>query len=427
MNIAVTYYPPIYYARLAGARGRYLFIVPAIVGLPVYFARVLSPFYLDFPPDDFPYLAIALVSDNIYGMAQVLIILIMCRILTSRRINRIINYQNFSIDLTEKRNVNRLTALGILFLIIAIGSLVTLAVVSGYGVENWILNPRAGYQEYRRGNGQYWVLAQILLSFSTFLLLHTSQSKFKFVYYLLLNGIVWWFLGSKAFLIGLGAFALSMWFYKFGKSYLIFLIFFLSTFSLMIANYFFVKDSAVDFDTLKSVLEYFDMYQIGIMYYKEYYGNRIDLFFGNIFLSNFWTYIPRALYEDKPWVYGITTIVEHFFPGAPEAGNTPGFGGSVEQFADFGYFGLLFAPFFDLTYLLRTAATIVICRVLLDGSWKTGKLFLLSVFFLSPNWTPWAGGLYLLSLIVFLGFVFFCFNLLGRNRWKLRREVAPVV
>jgi hypothetical protein len=80
INMCVTYYPLIFYSRLAGKNGRYIFIVPAIFGLPVYLARILSPFYLDFPTEDFKYFAVALTSDNVYGMAQVhSLLFLLCR------------------------------------------------------------------------------------------------------------------------------------------------------------------------------------------------------------------------------------------------------------------------------------------------------------------------------------------------------------
>lgn len=415
INMCVTYYPLIFYSRLAGENGRYLFIVPAIFGLPVYLARILSPFYLDFPTEDFKYFAVALTSDNLHGMAQVLTILLISRFLSRVKVSRLYNNPIFSIDLTNKRKRQLLILIGIFLMILALGALISLASVSGFGIGNWISYPRIGYQEYRRGNGHYWVFAQVLLSISAILLLVTSQTKFKFIAYALANGAIWWFLGSKAFIIGFGSFATAMWFYKFGKNFFILGLMIIMIFLIMIANWLLNTEMQLSLGDFSGIMEYFDMYQVGIMYYKEYYANQISLYYGDVYLSSFWSYVPRALYEDKPWVYGIYLVVDHFFPGGPESGNTPGFAGSVEQFADFGYAGLLVAPLLDLTFLMRTAAIIFICRALRDGTWRTGRMFLLSIFFMAPNWTPWAGGLYLVGLIFVVILVFLCLNLWGRK------------
>lgn len=415
INSIITYYPIIFYSRLAGDNGSYLFIIPAIFGAPVYIARIISPFYLDFPAEDFKYFAIALISDNIHGMAQVLIILLISRFLSQIKLSKFYNNTIFSIDLNNRRKQQLLILIGIILIILAIGALITLAIVSGFGVENWISYPRIGYQDYRRANGHYWVFSQVMLSISAVILLLTSQTKFKFILFALANGGVWWFLGSKAFIIGFGSFATAMWFYKFGRNYMLLGIMIVFIFLIMIANWLINTELQVSLGNFSELLSYFDMYQVGIMYYKEFYANKIGLFYGDVYLSSFWTYVPRAFYEDKPWVYGIQLIVDHFFPGGPESGNTPGFAGSVEQFADFGYAGLVVAPLLDLTFLMKTAAIILICTSLRDGTWRNGKMFVLSIFFMAPNWTPWVGGLYLVGLMIVVLFVFLCLNLLGRK------------
>jgi hypothetical protein len=124
---------------------------------------------------------------------------------------------------------------------------------------------------------------------------------------------------------------------------------------------------------LQSIVAYFEYYQNGAAYYRGILDRQIDLFYGEVFLSSFWAYVPRALVPEKPFVYGAILVNEIFFPGAAEQTNTPGFGGAVEQYADFGVVGVLLFGFFSgqavlnatLSYLVFRAPKLVPQRVTL--------------------------------------------------------------
>ena len=116
---------------------------------------------------------------------------------------------------------------------------------------------------------------------------------------------------------------------------------------LMLVNFFSSIGYNADGTDYEKVLSYFDYYVNSALYYKEYYSGKIDLFNGKIFFSDFWSLIPRGLFPNKPYVYGITHVNEYFFPGEAEQTNTPAFGGPINYFADFGIFGVIFLTFFD--------------------------------------------------------------------------------
>jgi hypothetical protein len=91
-------------------------------------------------------------------------------------------------------------------------------------------------------------------------------------------------------------------------------------------------------------------------YYEGFFQGRVPLFNGEITLSSLWGYVPRLLYPEKPYVYGVTHINEIFFPGMAALGHTPAFDGGVEYFADFGFFGFPFLAAFDTHSLVKWLA-----------------------------------------------------------------------
>ena len=102
----------------------------------------------------------------------------------------------------------------------------------------------------------------------------------------------------------------------------------------MIINFFLSMGFKGDYTDYEKVLSYFDFYINSSIYFKEYYSGKFILFYGQIYFSDFWSLIPRGLFPDKPYVYGITYVNEYFFPGAAAESNTPAFGGPISYYAD---------------------------------------------------------------------------------------------
>lgn len=90
---------------------------------------------------------------------------------------------------------------------------------------------------------------------------------------------------------------------------------------------------------------YFDMFHQSARIFEDYLAGSFDFYFGKIYISSLWQFVPRAIYPDKPYAWGSAALVEHYYPGLAETGHTPSFGKFTTDFADFGYFGFLSAIF----------------------------------------------------------------------------------
>jgi hypothetical protein len=108
------------------------------------------------------------------------------------------------------------------------------------------------------------------------------------------------------------------------------------------------------YSNVLDIIHYFDYYYNSTLYFTEYLNNHLNLFHGKIFLTGLWGLIPRMLFPNKPYVYGITLINEVFYPGAAAETHTPAFGGPIAAFADFGIFGVIVSSLFNINTVIRT-------------------------------------------------------------------------
>jgi hypothetical protein len=140
------------------------------------------------------------------------------------------------------------------------------------------------------------------------------------------------------------------------------------------------------------------------MYLKEYLNKKIDLYYGRIFISDFWSLVPRSLYPNKPFAYGVVLINEYFFPGAAELTNTPAFGGPIAYFADFGIIGVILFTLFNPIIIIRSLLYIKLVKnINLKSVMNNNLYFLLFILFYSP---------YLFMLIAFPINIFLTFIIL---------------
>jgi hypothetical protein len=145
---------------------------------------------------------------------------------------------------------------------------------------------------------------------------------------------------------------------------------------------FYVSVSEFNIDSLAS---YFSYYTNSGMYLKEYLDNKIQLYYGKIFLSDFWSLVPRSIYPNKPFAYGIVLINEYFFPGAAEQTNTPAFGGPIAYFADFGIFGVIIFTLLNPIIIFRSIFYLKLLKnIKLDSIINNNLYFLLFILFYSP-------------------------------------------
>ncbi len=249
------------------------------------------------------------------------------------------------------------------------------------GLLDWLLEPRRSYLEKRDGNGLYYSAALNFLSLSFFFFGFSTNSKHQLTVVSFLFIVAVYFFGSKGFILNFFVFYFVILFrlgYK--RMPQLFLTLLPVVFGLLAINFFSMRQ-AVDF---QSIAEYFDYYTNAAMYYEDYFSGSISLFAGQVWLTSFWEYIPRSLYDAKPYVYGMLHVTDIYFPGGAESGNTPAFGGGVAEFADFGVFGIIFSSLFNYALFFKALGYIYIFRLKAFSSEKSinlTQLFVCMLFF----------------------------------------------
>lgn len=232
-------------------------------------------------------------------------------------------------------------------LILLMGVLCFILVAShSFGLFNWILDSRTGYQYHRTGAGHFYSLAILFytISFSLFsIFLKKNRNVFIcFFFYF----VCVYLLGSKDILLSFVVSGLVfLWFRKYKHLRKAIFGGIPCAFILMLLNF-----GSISFS---EIAQYFDYYINSAMYFEEYFKGGIDLFYGEIYWSSFWEVIPRFLYPEKPHVYGILLINEHFFPGLAESTHTPAFGGPLSAFADWGVIGVFLASFINFSSIFE--------------------------------------------------------------------------
>jgi hypothetical protein len=218
---------------------------------------------------------------------------------------------------------------------------------SEFGFLNWVLSPREGYQLHRSGVGHYLAFSLLFLSLSYTIFLVYIKNNLAQIFSFIFFAVLVYFFGSKGFILSFFLFLLIVLWFKQSK-YLKTALIFLTplAFIVMLINF--------NPSQLQDVMEYFDYYVNSAMYYKAYFNGELPLFYGQIWWTDFYSYVPRMFFEDKPYVYGFLLVNEYFFPGAAEATNTPAFGGPIAIFADFGVLGVLFFSIFNYKVFLNT-------------------------------------------------------------------------
>ena len=156
--------------------------------------------------------------------------------------------------------------------------------------------------------------------------------------------------------------------------------------------------------SILSIIDYFDYYKNASMYYSDILSKKISLFYGDIFLSSFWSYIPRSFYPEKPFIYGILNINEIYYPGYADISHTPAFGGAVEQYADFGILGVILFGLLNFNAFSFALTTYIIFYkpgfIAFNGNIQVIIAF---IVLFGPNFGTYFSGLtyFLLVLLVF--------------------------
>ncbi|MBU4445799.1 hypothetical protein KJ656_12060 [bacterium] len=256
-----------------------------------------------------------------------------------------IKFFSFFMDFFRLRSTHIATVFSsskfILLLFGVAGSFIALAVVGGGGLL-WLTNSREAYITYRAGAGPFFALIQWFLTFAFIYYLWSNKPRgLKLLFVSGLFGIAAYFMGSKNNIIIL--LFIGVVYYNFYVKRLSFINFFLLMPLLLMAVFglLFVQGSYA------SLLE-------APLYFQDYFDtttqfiSRFDEFgfqYGQGWLSSLWFYVPRSIYPNKPYEYGIVLIHQVLFPGAAALGNTPGILLWALDYLDFGVYGVFVAGF----------------------------------------------------------------------------------
>ncbi len=241
------------------------------------------------------------------------------------------------------------------------------------GIIDWIKDPRTGYQFYRVGNGHFYALALLFITFSYIINTMYSKGGLLDLIKQLLYGFMFYIFGSKQIIIGFfSIFLITKWF-KSPKTVKYSLILVVSAMSLLlIANF--------GSSSTKEITGYFDYHNNSAMVY-EWFSHSERRFNGEILSTQFWQLVPRGIYPDKPFVYGDILLREIFWPGAAENTHTPGMAGPVNWYGDFGVSGVLFSSIFQFNAIISAFLTVFLLKKIKEKKTKD-FLFLISFSFL---------------------------------------------
>lgn len=273
-----------------------------------------------------------------------------------------------------------------------------------FGVVNWLINPREGYQLHRQGLGHWYGLAISGLAVAMTLAFLAQPNQKSLLIRAPMFICMAYLFGSKTILLSIFASLLIfLWFIQWRYLIKLFIIGTPIIFSLMIWNlYLAISDTF----NLLAIFEYFDYYKNAAEYYRGILSGDINLYYGQITLTSFWSYVPRALVPDKPFVYGILYINEIFYPGQAELTNTPGFGGAVEQFADFGVLGVILAGFFSAQSLVTAFLSYMLFK---RPGMRARQMSLVTALIVIMQYAPAFGTFFpaalYMTLVVFVGIV----------------------
>ncbi len=250
----------------------------------------------------------------------------------------------------------------------------------------WFSNPRDAYQNCRIGAGLWWALSQASLLLVFTLILFTKRHSAKRVFAIsLLFVSMTYFLGSKAFMLNylvLAVFYVEHAIGRVDRRALIATAVF--AFPVLAALQMLQGTAGALLDTLS----YFDYFTNTGKFISDF-GTIFEHRYGQAMLSDFWLYVPRALYSEKPYVYGAQQIMETYLPGVAEnTGSTPGILPWAGSYWDFGAAGVLVNGLIT-GFIARASFDLFRCK---RGIWSFllfGQIGLLSgdyaqIFFRAP-------------------------------------------
>ena len=210
----------------------------------------------------------------------------------------------------------------------------------GGGIALWLFHTREAYITQRAGNGIWYILFELMILLIALLIICISSEKKKAIYLYAIPVIASYFTGSKGYFLGVIV-LFFLYYDAFVKKIKFSHLVLLGSIGLAGLIVLLMVQSNI------SLLQYSDYYSRFLDYLHDTEGTG-EFFYGKLsFEDTFWKMVPRALYKEKPFVYGQLRIVARYIPvSSIEAGNTPSFSQFILPYADFGFFGVAVHSFF---------------------------------------------------------------------------------
>jgi hypothetical protein len=391
------------------------FSILLVLALPVQVMKLIGgPMALiDYGLFDFGY-QFALLMGNTYSIAQVVSMAIFFILFRSIRVERYVPWRK-----RELRPVELLRSARLCFAVFGLSFL--LLASAEFGLVNWLINPRTGYQLYRTGHGHWYALAVSFLSASYLLSFLARPRPGPLLLTTIPHIVAAYFLGSKGIMLTMfGATLVFLWFLQWRQLNKLLMLGTPLVFGLLLINLYLALLDSFD---LQAIFEYFDYYKNAADYYRGFFEGQVDLFGGEVAWSSIWGYVPRAIWPEKPSAYGILLVNEIFYPGQAEMTNTPAFGGAVEQFADFGVVGVVVYGLFSAQSILAALFSYLLFR---RPGFDPHRVTVATVMLMLVQFAPafgsfFPGALYLMLLVAVLGLVILA-RTLSPSRGALRRN-----
>jgi hypothetical protein len=225
-----------------------------------------------------------------------------------------------------------------LLLLVALLAFVALAIVGGGGLL-WITDTRSAYINYRAGAGPffaafqwfqvfalvYWLWARhparligLLLIIAPFAFLASYSGSKSNILTILIIGMAYYHFRVRAIPLPM---------------YVLMIPVAMGLFSWLL-----VVQGFRPTDALPAVVYFKDYFDTGTQFLSRF--DEFGYQYGAATLSSLWEYVPRALYPEKPYEYGLLLVHKVLFPGAAATGNTPGVVLWATAYLDFGLIGV---------------------------------------------------------------------------------------
>ena len=250
------------------------------------------------------------------------------------------------LGLDSERVAARFSRGKFLLLLMAAGACYTgLAIVGGGGLR-WITDTRSAYIQNRAGAGPLFAATEWFLVFALMYYLWSRRNPTlaRTLPVTVLFALAASMTGSKANILIMGVVLIVFYQYRVRPipPVLLALIvpLFLATFAMLLIVQGFAQGNPL----------------LALVYFKDYFDtaaqflSRFSEFgyhYGGVTLSGLWYYVPRGLYPEKPYEYGIMLVHRVLFVGAAETGNTPGALPWIAIYMDFGVLGVYLSGVFS--------------------------------------------------------------------------------